>query len=193
MAYITTERIAEIRKEIKATFPGWKFSITRRHYSTVVIAIMSAPIDLIEGEQLAQYADGRTPTKYHDVNVHWIEDNYKDNPLKAQILSKIHSIANVGNFDNSDAQTDYFHVGFYVDISIGKWDADFVFTPNKGVIPELESKKENEYVIGEFDEMGNQTGTPHYTSANIIPFPVIRVGQVFPTNNCGFRVKAVHA
>jgi hypothetical protein len=33
---------------------------------------------------------------------------------------------NIGNHDRSDSQTDYFDVGFYTDISIGRWDTPYV-------------------------------------------------------------------
>ena len=32
------------------------------------------------------------------------------------------------NYDNSDIQTDYFDIGWYVDINVGKWDKPFVYT-----------------------------------------------------------------
>jgi hypothetical protein len=35
---------------------------------------------------------------------------------------------NCDNYDNSDSMTDYFDVGHYVDLNIGKWDKPFVCT-----------------------------------------------------------------
>ena len=31
-----------------------------------------------------------------------------------------------GNFDNSDPQSDYFSVGWYTDINVGKWNKPYV-------------------------------------------------------------------
>jgi hypothetical protein len=31
----------------------------------------------------------------------------------------------VGNHDKSDVMTDYFNVGWYIDINIGKWDKPY--------------------------------------------------------------------
>ena len=31
----------------------------------------------------------------------------------------------VGNYDNSDVQTDYFDTGWYIDINIGSWDKPY--------------------------------------------------------------------
>jgi hypothetical protein len=42
-------------------------------------------------------------------------------------LQQIYSIANCGNYDNSDSMTDYFDIGWYVWLSIGQWDKEFVF------------------------------------------------------------------
>jgi hypothetical protein len=32
---------------------------------------------------------------------------------------------NDGNFDKSDIQSDYFHVGWYVSVNIGKWNKPY--------------------------------------------------------------------
>ena len=34
----------------------------------------------------------------------------------------------VGNHNNSDISTDYFDVGWYIDINIGKWDKPYEVT-----------------------------------------------------------------
>jgi hypothetical protein len=33
---------------------------------------------------------------------------------------------NDGNWDKSDIQSDYFNVGWYVDVNIGKWNKPYV-------------------------------------------------------------------
>ena len=46
MAYITAEQVKEKRNLIKKAFPakeGWKFSVTREHHSSIIIAIMQYP------------------------------------------------------------------------------------------------------------------------------------------------------
>jgi hypothetical protein len=32
---------------------------------------------------------------------------------------------NAGNWDKSDIQTDYFNVGWYIDVNIGKWNKPY--------------------------------------------------------------------
>ena len=52
----------------------------------------------------------------------------KDNPKALAFLSEVIPAMNVGNFDNSDPMTDYFHVGWYVDVNLGRWDKPYVYT-----------------------------------------------------------------
>jgi hypothetical protein len=123
MAYITSEEIKTKRQEIKKEFPakeGWKFSITREHNSGIRIIVVEAPIDLMANVQDSDYAQ---------VHGGVGSDDKRFSPEARKALNRIYEIANEGNFDNSDAMTDYFHVGFYVWFSVGAWDKPF--THNK--------------------------------------------------------------
>lgn len=105
MAYITTEQVAEMRKELKAIFPkNFKFSITREHHSGVRVAIMESPLQF--------ECHGNRRLKNHKT----IERIIKD-------------VINKGNFDHSDSMTDYFHVGWYAYIEVGKWDRPYLQRP----------------------------------------------------------------
>jgi hypothetical protein len=110
MAYITTDQVKNFREQLKASFPskdGWKLSVTRQHYSVVSVTILAAPIKLIEGD-------------YKQINTFYCE-TYEH----AEIFNKIKSICMEGNFDKSDYQTDYHHVGWYFNLSVGNWDKPF--------------------------------------------------------------------
>jgi hypothetical protein len=119
MAYITSESVKEMRNAIKSLYPakqGWKFSIVRDHYSSVRCSILSAPVELRLNTELTNQS----------VNNFWIESNYEGkNEVAKEILLNINNILNLNNFDKSDAMSDYFHVGHYVNISIGEWDKPF--------------------------------------------------------------------
>ena len=113
MAYITKEQVKEMRNKIKKQYPakdGWKFSIRNENYSTISVEILKAPIDLLEDQD----------SNYIQVNKFYPE-NYKH----GKIFDKINKIYNEGNFDHSDAMTDYFHVGWYSSLSVGRWDKPF--------------------------------------------------------------------
>lgn len=119
MAYITAERTREIKKELKQAFPKIKFSVVNRHSMEVDVAIMESDIDF------SDILEDRTHTT---VNHYWIDKNY---PTHAELLKKIYAIVNKGNHDNSDIMTDYFDVGFYVTLEIGKWDKPYVCRKGK--------------------------------------------------------------
>jgi hypothetical protein len=131
MAYKNrTERVAEIREELKREFPDFKFSIRKDGYNGVRIAILSAPINLLEGEP-----EG---TKYVDVNNYYIDENFKDVPAVRDVLKKIYGIASRGVTyrETGDYGT---QPDFYVYIKIGEYDKPFEFIPKKGRTPRATS------------------------------------------------------
>lgn len=116
-----SERVSEIREKIKKEFPDFKFSVTKKD-NGVRIAILSAPINLLEGEE--------NERKYISVNNFYIDEHYKDYPEVRDVLKKIDSIASEG--------VTYHETGdygrqptFYVDITIGQWDKPFEYIPKK--------------------------------------------------------------
>lgn len=113
MAYINKEKSAEIRKKLKAEFPDFKFSVTIDNYISLYCCIMEAPIAFTEGT-------------YETLNHHHLEQ-YK----YSNVLERIYDICNEGNHDNSDSMTDYFDVGWYFDLSVGKYDRPFKLVENK--------------------------------------------------------------
>lgn len=121
MAYITAEQIADRRKQINALYPakaGWKFSITREHHSSIRVIMLIAPIQLTIDPDIQHI-------RIHD---HGIQHNERLNDAGKEVWGNIEKIVNVGNFDKSDIMTDYFHVGFYTDFEMGRWDQDFICT-----------------------------------------------------------------
>ena len=120
MAYISTEEVKVIREELKKNFPsrlGWKLSIVRRDYLSLSISIIQAPFELRNDQNNA----------YEQVNQYWIES--RENKQSIPPLKKIFEIANKNNYNRSDVQSDYFDVGYYLNISIGHFGKPF--TPNE--------------------------------------------------------------
>lgn len=118
MAYINAESVKEKRQKIKKEFPiknGWKFSITKVNLSTIKLAILQAPYDMLEEKHKER--------GYTSVNYFHISDNYSGR-IKDDLL-KMYQILNEGNYDRSDLMIDYHNVGFYVDMTIGSWDKGF--------------------------------------------------------------------
>jgi hypothetical protein len=126
MAYITADDVAAIRKELKDTFPKWKFSVRKGAGSlSVDVTILKGTCSFDENFQ-----NGR---RHCQVNPYWIDSHWTDLENQ-QALIKINEImhnapgrANAARkfYDNSDAMTDYFDTAFYTHLSIGAWNKDY--------------------------------------------------------------------
>ncbi len=70
------------------------------------------------------YARDKQPKPTHiQVNPYWISENYSGKVL--QFVQQLKDAMDVGNHDRSDIQTDYFDVGWYIDINIGAWNKPY--------------------------------------------------------------------
>jgi hypothetical protein len=119
MAYMNKEKKAAIAAEIKKIIPkDWKYSLRVHHHSTISMSILSAPTELIHNLY------GRDDIEYMDVNQYWAKEHMKECTEKAIILALIDAL-NLDNHDRSDIMTDYFDVGHYINLSIGRWDKPF--------------------------------------------------------------------
>lgn len=120
MPYISTERVKEIRTELKAKFPDFTFSVTTENHSTVSVKILKATVNLIR--------EGR---ENESVNYFHISENYKNYPEIRDVLLAVYAIMNEGNSVVS-VDGDYGSIPrFYVDLQIGSWDKPFVYIEPK--------------------------------------------------------------
>lgn len=112
MAYMNQERKAEIAPAVKAILKKYniKGSLSVRHHSTLVLNVKQGDIDF--GGDCIQ------------VNPYWYKEHFEGRAL--QFLSEVIPVMNKGNWDKSDIQSDYFNVGWYVDVNIGKWNTPYV-------------------------------------------------------------------
>ncbi len=116
MAYMNQEHKTRIAALLKDVMPKtWKYSLSVRHHSTIVLTIQSAPVAL----DVIQKSAGFTPYNLKE----------KLSPEMFELFTKIYAALNLDNHDRSDVYSDYFDVGHYVDIQIGKWDKPFIQTP----------------------------------------------------------------
>ena len=115
MAWMSQDRKKEMAPKIKAILKKYemKGSLGVRHHSTLVLNISAGPIDFGQEEQ----------NGYIQVNGYHLESHYSGKAL--DFLNEINDAMNVENFDKSDLQSDYFHVGWYTSINIGKWDKPY--------------------------------------------------------------------
>ena len=110
MAYMSKENVTRIRNQLKAEFPQFKFSVRNDNHTAVSVAIMSGPV----------LFDVARPN-YSQIN-HYYPESYEN----SDILKRIIAIINDGNYDHSDIYTDYFCVGWYVNLSQGKYDRPYI-------------------------------------------------------------------
>lgn len=137
MAYMNQTKKAKIAAALKLVVPkDWKYSLAVRNHSTIVMTIKSAPIDLIGLCKIERIQ--RDKPSYMDINPYHFQDYYDGN-LK-QVIENIMGALNIDNHDRSDIQTDYFDVGHYVDLNVGRWDKAFEVTgkPAKAAKPDFE-------------------------------------------------------
>jgi len=128
MAYVSKEKKAKIAAALKQVVPaGWKYSLAVRNHSTIVMTIRSAPIDLIRAIKPTRYFDPETVT-HADINPYHYREQFGDEAVTEQLV-RIFETLNTDNFDESDVMTDYFHVGHYVDVHLGKWGKPFEVRP----------------------------------------------------------------
>lgn len=133
MAYFDQARKSKIAPVIKSICARYnmKCSISVRNHSTLVIKLSEGRLDLIgnynrvvqsrHGEPRAWVAE-----KYLDVNPYHFSSHFDGECLC--FLTELFDAANDGNHDNSDLQTDYFDVGWYVDVDAGNWNKPYLFT-----------------------------------------------------------------
>ncbi len=140
MAYMDQLKKAKIAAALKPVMPdGWKYSLSVCHHSRIVCTISAAPVDLLAAAvERRDYLIGETrprPTTPLGVNTHHPAHHFEGELLET--LSAIIAALNTDNFGHPDPMTDYFHVGHYVDLQIGRWDRPFRCTaePAAKVVP----------------------------------------------------------
>lgn len=128
MAYMNQERKAAINAELKRVIPkSWKWSLAVRHHSTIVLTIAAAPVDLIAVIPENDYY--KHDRGHCDLNpYHWRTHASDADAETVAIFEAIFAALFRGNHDRSDVMTDYFDVGWYVDVRIGQWNKPFVCT-----------------------------------------------------------------
>ena len=132
MAYMNQERKAKFSGKIAAILKEYslKGTLSVRNNMTIVLKIKSGKIDFIKNynEQIKNktsemYLQSQA-TDNIKVNSYWYDTTFSGTALEC--IQKIMNVLNEGNHDNSDIQTDYFDVGWYVDVYIGSYNKPYV-------------------------------------------------------------------
>jgi hypothetical protein len=134
MAYMSQEKKSKISPLVKSICKkyGIKASLAVRHHSTLVLNVKSGTIDFISNfnetieNRPGGFRNGSPAEKSLQINTYWYHEHFSGKAKK--FLSEILQVMNSGNHNNSDIQSDYFDVGWYVDVNIGQWDKPYIVT-----------------------------------------------------------------
>ena len=114
MAYMNQEKkkkLAPAIKEICKKY-GIKATLGVNNYSTLNLNLKSGSIDF----------------GTDSINEYWYEEHFADNKKALAFLSEVIPAMNNGNHNNSDIQTDYFDVGWYIGVKLGKYtDKPYIY------------------------------------------------------------------
>jgi len=147
MAYMSQEKKKKIAEELKKALKGTglKYTLGVHNHSTLVMNIKSGPIDFIgnhvktmldKAYTLQDYQkeaiEALPKQGYMDINHYWYHEHFTGVAL--EVMKKIIDTMHIGNHDNSDPMTDYFDVGWYVDVNVGKWEKPYVCTAHDPAI-----------------------------------------------------------
>jgi len=133
MAYMSQQNKRSLTPAIQSILRkyGLKATLAVRHHSTLVLNIKSGPIDFVGNFNRMVEADRNNRSTVLDghlqVNEYWFHEHFTGQ-AKACLAELIEAM-NVGNHDNSDAQVDFFDVGWYTHINIGKWNQPYTYNP----------------------------------------------------------------
>ena len=133
MAYMSQEKKKELAPKIREWCKayGVNASLAVRNHSTLVLNIKSGRLPFLQNwfDTCAKNAnnglspDPREVPTYLQVNPYWTDEHFGG--ACREFLKGLIARMNVGNHDRSDVQTDYFDVGWYVDINVGHWDKPY--------------------------------------------------------------------
>lgn len=133
MAFVSQDLKKSLAPTIKriCTKYGVKATLAVRHHSTLCLNIKSGKVDFMESYNRLGIAESRPDhlpfqpeTRYIGVNPYHYKRHFDGAALK--FLSEVIPAMNNGNHDNSDIMTDYFDVGWYIDVNIGRWNKPYV-------------------------------------------------------------------
>ncbi len=132
MAYMNQERKQERAPAIKAILKKYnvKASLAVRNHMTLVLNIKSGSIDFIgnfnDTVSADPYLSARGFTKAEkslDVNPYHYQNHFSGDAK--EFMQEVFAVMNGGNHDRSDIQSDYFDVGWYVDVNVGQWNKPY--------------------------------------------------------------------
>lgn len=126
MAYMSQEKKKIIASGLKKVLKQYKIkgTLSVDNHSTLVLKVKEGPINFHKSFTQPYINHLIKADEEIDVNVYHYRDHFTGKAR--EFLVAAITIMNVGNHDNSDIQSDYVDVGWYVDVKIGTWNKPYV-------------------------------------------------------------------
>jgi hypothetical protein len=127
MAYVDKAKKAKIKAALDAVVPkSWKWSLAVDNHTSIVFTVYRGPRELTvipEHMSFGELVPERT-ADHRQINERHIGTQFPPGEV-LEVAKKIVAALNTDNFDKSDIQSDYFHVGHYVNFNVGRWNKPF--------------------------------------------------------------------
>lgn len=81
--------------------------------------------DINESEQRKKELKSRLEKQNITINKYHIDNDYELSAYGKKLFKYVKELCDSFNYDDSDAMTDYFDCGFYLDMQIGRYDKNF--------------------------------------------------------------------
>lgn len=122
MPYISSEQVKQVRQEIKKSFPGVKFSVTKEHCTSLHVCIMESNIDFTTTDKYSNEAIQET-----QINHFYIKENFPNNKPACDFLLKLVGVIHKAHPEKIiSVDSDYGSIpNYYLNIRVGKWDKPY--------------------------------------------------------------------
>ena len=127
MAYMSQEKKKSLSPKIKEICKryGMKATLSVDNHTSLELNIKSGSLDVLNDSTGNSRCKVDVNGGLHDsVNVYHYKTHYTGKTL--EFLSEVIPAMTIGNHNNSDIMTDYFDVGWYIGVNVGKWDKPYI-------------------------------------------------------------------
>lgn len=136
MAYVSQEMKRAKAPAIKAVLKkyGIKGTISVDNHSSLVVTLTEGKMDFIgeANRYNREIAERRNERFYpvsgnYKVNTYYLNEQYTGK-MRRFFNELLAAMRGTDWFDDSNSMIDYFHIAFYTDINVGRWNRAYVCT-----------------------------------------------------------------